>query len=176
MQSGIGDEAELTNAGIRVLHALPGVGGNLHDHVAFGCVWENAGIPSPKVPRSQTSCFWKTRAALEAPNFYVYSHGGPDFTPENAARFNPPAACWSLSGGMRPNSRGTIHLTGPDPADPVSIDPNYLDDPQDLKDLITGLSLAREIGNSFETGSVRTGISPALRKWAVMRCRWSMDN
>jgi len=148
MQSGIGDEMELTNAGIPLLHALPGVGRNLHDHVAFGCVWENAGIPSPKIPRSQTSCFWKTRAALEAPNFYVYSHGGPDFTPANAARFKPPAACWSLSAGMRPNSRGVIHLTGSDPADPVSIDPGYLDDPQDLKDLIAGLSLAREIGNS----------------------------
>jgi len=48
---------------------------------------------------------------------------------------------------MRPNSRGVVHLTGSDPADPVSIDPNYLDDPQDLKDLIAGLSLAREIGN-----------------------------
>jgi choline dehydrogenase len=148
MQSGIGDEAELTNAGITVLHALSGVGRNLHDHVSFGCVWENVGIPSPKIPRSQTSCFWKTRTALEAPNFYVYSHGGPEFTPENAARFKPPAACWSLSAGMRPNSRGVIHLTGSDPADPVSIDPNYLDDPQDLKDIVVGLSLAREIGNS----------------------------
>jgi len=147
MQSGIGDEAELTNAGITVLHALPGVGRNLHDHVSCGCVWENAGRPSPRTPRSQTSCFWKTRAALEAPNFYVYSHGGPDFTPENAVRFKPPAACWSLSAGMRPSSRGIIHLTGSDPADPVSIDPNYLDDPQDLKDLIAGLSMAREIGN-----------------------------
>ena len=149
MQSGIGDEAELSNAGITVLHALPGVGRNLHDHVAFGCVWENAGIPSPKIPRSQTSCFWKTRAELEAPNFYVYSHGGPDFTPENAVRFKFPAACWSLSAGMRPNSRGVVHLTGSDPAGPVSIDPNYLDDPQDLKDLIAGLSMAREIGNSL---------------------------
>src|SRR5262249_12855657 len=143
MQSGIGDEPELKRANIAVRNALPGVGRNLHDHVAFGCVWENAGEPSPRIPRSQTSCFWKTRAALEAPNFYVYSHAGPDFTPENAVRFQPPAACWSLSAGMRPNSRGVIHLTGPDPADPVSIDPNYLDDPQDLKDLIAGLSLAR---------------------------------
>ena len=148
MQSGIGDEMELTSAGIIVLHALPGVGRNLHDHVAFGCVWENSGRPVPQIPRSQTSCFWKTRIALVAPNFYVYSHGGPDFTPENAARFNPPAACWSLSAGMRPNSRGVIHLTGSDPADPVSIETNSLGDPQDLKDLIAGLSMAREVGNS----------------------------
>jgi choline dehydrogenase len=148
MQSGIADEAELKRAHIPARNVLPGVGRNLHDHVAFGCVWENTGKPSPQIPRSQTSCFWKTRAALEAPNFYVYSHGGPDFTPENAARFHPPASCWSLSGGMRPNSRGTIHLTGPDPSDAVSIDTNYLGDPQDLKDLITGLTMAREIGNS----------------------------
>ena len=85
---------------------------------------------------------------LEAPNFYVYSHGGPVFTPENLARFKPPAACWSLSGRMRPQSRGTIHLTGSDPADPVSIDANFLADPQDLKELITGLSRAPEIANS----------------------------
>jgi choline dehydrogenase len=148
MQSGIGDEAELKRASIPVRNVLPGVGRNVHDHVAFGCVWENSGKPSPRIPRSQTSCFWKTRAALEAPNFYVYSHGGPDFSPENAARFQPPASCWSLSGGMRPNSRGTIHLTGSDPSDPVCIDTNYLGDSQDLDDLITGLSLAREIGNS----------------------------
>src|SRR5262249_31959702 len=148
MQSGIGDETELKRANIPVRNVLPGVGRNLHDHVAFGIVWENAGKPLPRIPRSQTSCFWKTRAALEAPNFYVYSHGGPDFTPKNTARFQPPASCWSLSGGMRPNSRGTIHLTGPDPSDPVSIDTNYLSDSQDLEDLITGLSLARAIGNS----------------------------
>jgi len=148
MQSGIGDEAELKKAGMLVLQALPGVGRNLHDHVAFGCVWENVGKSSPQIPRSQTACFWKTIAGLEAPNFYVYSHGGPDVTPENAARFQPPPACWSLSAGMRPTSRGAIHLTGPNPNDPVRIDANYLSDPQDLKNLISGLSIAREIGNS----------------------------
>jgi choline dehydrogenase len=148
MQSGIGDEAELKRANIPVLQSLPGVGRNLNDHVSLGCVWESAGKPSPKIPRSQTACFWKTDAALETPNFYVYSHGGPDFTPENAARFTLPAACWSLSAGMRPNSRGIIHLTGPDPADPVRIDAKYLDDPQDLKNLRAGVRMAREIGNS----------------------------
>ena len=148
MQSGIGDEAELKRVNIPVLQALPGVGRSLNDHVALGCVWENVGKSSPKVPRSQTACFWKTDAALEAPNFYVYSHGGPDFTPENATRFTPPPACWSLSAGMRPNSRGIIHLNGSDAADPVSIDANYLDDPQDLKDLRAGVRMAREIGNS----------------------------
>jgi choline dehydrogenase len=148
MQSGIGEEAELKRAGIAVRQVLPGVGRNLHDHPAFGCIWEKSGKAVPAVPRSQTACFWKTSNALDAPNFYAYSHGGPDTTPENAARFNPPAASWSLAVGMRPKSRGAIHLTGPDPANPVRIDANYLDDPQDLGDLIAGMNIARQIGNS----------------------------
>jgi choline dehydrogenase len=148
MQSGIGEEAELKEADIPVLQALPGVGRNLQDHVAFACTWEKTDKAVPTVPRSQTACFWKTDATLDAPNFYSYSHGGPDVTPENAARFKPSAASWSLAVGMRPKSRGSIHLTGADPTDPVRVDPNYLDDPQDLRDLIAGLGMAREIGNS----------------------------
>jgi choline dehydrogenase len=148
MQSGIGYESELTRIGIPILQDLPGVGRGLHDHIAFGCIWEKSEKALPTVPRSQTACFWKTSSALDAPNFYAYSHGGPDTTAENAARFRPPSSSWSLAVGMRPTSRGIIHLTGPDPDDPVRIEANYLDDPHDLKDLISGANLAREIGNS----------------------------
>ena len=148
MQSGIGDDTELTRVDIPVFQALPGVGRNLHDHVAFGCSWENTDKKPAPIPRSQTACFWKTSPELDAPNFYCYSHQGPDTTPENAARFKPPAASWSLAVGMRPKSRGTIHLTGKNADDPVKIDANYLGDPQDLKDLATGLCMARAIGNS----------------------------
>ena|SRR5215831_5652989 len=120
MQSGIGDEAELRRVGVPILQALPGVGRNLHDHVAFGCVWESTDDTLPRVPRSQTACFWKTAGRLHAPNFYAYARRGPEVTAENAVRFNPPAASWSLIIGMRPKSRGAIHLTGPNPTDPTS--------------------------------------------------------
>jgi choline dehydrogenase len=148
MQSGIGEAAALKKAGIVVRNVLPGVGRNLHDHIRFGCVWENTDKTPAPVPRSQTAGFWKTTAELDSPNFFVFSHQGSNLTPENAARFNPPAASWSVTVGMRPNSRGVIGLTGPDPTDPVRIDANYLDDPQDLKDLAAGLTRVREIGNS----------------------------
>jgi choline dehydrogenase len=148
MLSGIGDEAELKGADIPVLQALPGVGRNLHDHIAFGCVWENTDRAPAPMPRSQTACFWKTSAELDAPNSYAYSHPGPDITPENAAHFELPTRCWSLAVGMRPNGRGSVHLTGKNPEDQVRIDANYLGDPQDLKDLAAGLTMAREIGNS----------------------------
>lgn len=148
MLSGVGDEAELKRADIPVLQASPGVGRNLHDHIAFGCVWENIDRTPAPVPRSQTACFWKTSTELDAPNAYAYSHPGPDITPENAAHFDLPTPCWSLVVGMRPKSRGSVHVTGKNPEDQIRIDANYLGDPQDLKDLVAGLTMAREIGNS----------------------------
>jgi len=49
---------------------------------------------------------------------------------------------------MRPASRGTIHLTGPNASDRVQIDANYLAEPADLKNLMIGLERARDIGNA----------------------------
>jgi choline dehydrogenase len=148
MLSGIGDEAELKRVGIPVLQALPGVGRNLHDHVSFGCVWESKGDALPNVPRSQTACFWKSDDALDSPNFYCYARGGSSATPENLARLNVPANSWSMTVGMRPKSRGSIQLAGAAPSDPVKINGNYLSEPQDMKELATGIATARAIGNS----------------------------
>lgn len=149
MQSGIGSEAELTRFGIPVVQSLPGVGQNLHDHISFSCGWENTDKLLPAVPRSQTACFWKSRDDLDSPNFYTYAIQGPAVTPEIASRFNPPAASWSLVVGMRPSSRGSVHLSGASPADPVRIEANYLAHAQDLNDLKAGLATARAIGNSM---------------------------
>ena len=148
MQSGIGDEAELGKFDIALVQNLPGVGRNLHDHVALGCVWEATENNLPNAPRSQAVCFWKTDPALDAPNFYTYARPGGAITPENQATFAPPASSWSLSTGMRPVSRGTIHLTGPNASDPVQIEANYLADSSDLKHLMLGIERAREIGNA----------------------------
>jgi choline dehydrogenase len=148
MQSGIGDQAELEEFDIPMVQHLPGVGRNLHDHVALGCIWEATEEPIPSAPRSQAVCFWKTDPAMDAPNFFTYARGGPAATPENQAQFKPPASSWSLSTGMRPASRGAIHLTGPNAFDPLKIQANYLANPRDLKDLMIGIGQAREIGNS----------------------------
>jgi len=162
MQSGIGDATELKQLNIPVLEHLPGVGRNLHDHVAFGCVWEKTDEELPGAPRSQTVCFWKTAADLDSPNFYAFAVAGRQSTPENAIRIPPAVACWSFLVGMSPRSRGSVRLRGADPAHPVRIDANYLADPQDMKDLIAGLQTVRDIGNSaalrrFTRGEVAPG-------------------
>ena len=98
MQSGIGDEYELRRVGVPLLQKLPAVGRNLHDHVSFGYVWESTDIGLPRVPRSQTACFWKTNSALDAPNFYTYARRGPT-SPQKTPRFSshrPTPGPWFL--------------------------------------------------------------------------------
>lgn len=148
MQSGIGDRDELSKFGIPVKQHLPGVGRNLHDHVALSLVWEATDLPLPHNVRSSAVAFWKTTSSLDAPNFYTYGIGVPFLTPENAATVSVPAAAWTLFMGMRPHSRGSIHLTGESPSDKVRINANYLSDSRDLDDLLLGIERAREIGNS----------------------------
>ncbi|KAG8156258.1 hypothetical protein JTE90_000194 [Oedothorax gibbosus] len=43
-----------------------------------------------------------------------------------------------LSQLVHPKSRGTVKLNSTDPYDPPLIDPNYYEDPQDLKDMVEG--------------------------------------
>jgi choline dehydrogenase len=148
MQSGIGDEEELRRFGIPVRQHLPGVGRNMHDHAALALVWEATDAPLPQIARSSTVVFWKTNPALDAPNFYTYGIGIPFLTPENAAKYPPPKAAWTLFTGMRPASRGSIHLTGAKASDPLRVEANYLAEPSDLEDLKLGVQRAREIGNA----------------------------
>jgi len=73
----------------------------------------------------------------------------PKSSTENAGRFGLPEAGWTLFAGVvRPQSRGHICLTGPDPCDPVQIQANMLSHPDDLKAAIASVQLCREIGNS----------------------------
>jgi choline dehydrogenase len=68
---------------------------------------------------------------------------------EMLTRFNPPAGSWSMFAGIvRPQSRGRIRLTGPNPLDPVQIETNTISHPDDLKAAIACVQLCREIGNS----------------------------
>jgi choline dehydrogenase len=49
---------------------------------------------------------------------------------------------------VRPQSRGHLRLTGPNPLDPIQIEANHLSHPDDLKAAIACVELCREIGNS----------------------------
>jgi choline dehydrogenase len=149
MQSGIGDEAELRRLGIPLVRHLPGVGQNLQDHFMIGCIWESEQPLAPSETANGAVCFWKSTSSLAAPDIQQLMAEGSRFSAETAARFNPPANSWTISGvGVSPKSRGQVRLTGPNPLDRIQIEANMLSHPDDLKAAIAAVELCREIGNS----------------------------
>jgi choline dehydrogenase len=149
MQSGIGDQAELERHGISVVQHLPGVGQNLQDHSAIGCIWEYQKPLAPRNSAGEATFFWKSDASLDTPDIQTCLGEVPLSSAEILTRFNPPAGSWTMFGGLvRPKSRGRIRLTGPNPMGAVQIETNMMSHPEDLKAAIACVQLCREIGNS----------------------------
>jgi choline dehydrogenase-like flavoprotein len=168
MLSGVGDAAQLRELGIEVRHALPGVGANLHDHLAVGILMETRntesyGISVRTLPRSawnllqyalyrggplasnvfESTAFVRSVPGLDRPDLQLV------FQP---ARRNKGTFPFPLGHGfaintvnLYPRSRGQIRLASPDPHDYPLIDPNLLGAPEDLAPLVRGLMLSRRI-------------------------------
>jgi len=148
MQSGIGDERQLTPAGVEVVQHLPGVGRNFQDHILVPCVWEYQTPRPVQNGGGEATFFWKSDPSLATPDLQGIVAEIPFTTPE-LAHFSPPPGSWSLLAGLvRPGSRGRLRITGPKPSDPIEILSNTFSDPADMKALIHGVEFCREIGNS----------------------------
>jgi choline dehydrogenase len=148
MYSGIGDETELGRVGIPVRQHLPGVGRNFQDHVSLYCVWQDRVPLPPRNNMAECTLYWTTSDS-ETPDVFICQAEVPIGTDETIARFGLPPTGWTLNAGLsRPNSRGSLRLTGPNPRDPIHIDANTFADPADLKAGIAAVELCREIGNS----------------------------
>lgn len=150
MQSGIGDPAELKRHGIRAVVASRGVGRNFQDHVLVGgCIWEyNKAIP-PANNVAEATFFWKSDASLQTPDLQPFQIEVPFASEVTTKEFNPPPAAWTLAPGLvRPKSRGRVTLASSNPADKAIIDGAFLTHPDDVKALLRGIELCREIGNS----------------------------
>ncbi|WP_343603632.1 GMC family oxidoreductase N-terminal domain-containing protein [Roseateles sp.] len=168
MCSGIGDGAALQALGLPVAHHLPGVGRNLHDHPDFVFGYasdrlELAGLSlrggwsflqqarryrrerRGLVTSNFAECggFLSTRPGLPAPN--VQLHLVVALVEDHARRLH-------LGHGMschvcllRPRSRGALTLASADPLTAPRIDPAFLDHPEDVRELIEGYKLTRDL-------------------------------
>jgi len=162
--SGLGPAAHLREHGIDVVADLPGVGRNLQDHFDIDVVYE---------PFEQNSfdkyarLHWMLWAGLqyklfksgpvasnivEGGAFWTVDKDAP--TPDTQFHFLVEAGVPPVPSGagltlnsyfVRPRSRGSVTLTSADPAAAPRIDPNYIDDPYDLKVSIEGVKMMREI-------------------------------
>ena len=172
MLSGIGEPEALGKQGITVKVPLPGVGGNLQDHVSVTVTYARK-EPGPLHTKMRAD-----RIAVELGRAYLRGEGiaadwpggvmaflksvpGPNL-PDIQLLFNaaPMAArayfplfvrpypdsfgCRSVL--LRPESRGRIELASADPRIPVRIRQNFLATDHDWATLRAGIRLAREIG------------------------------
>ncbi len=140
--SGIGAAAELEAAGVGVVHDLPGVGRNLHDHPLCGVVYEAAQpIPVGRTNHAETSLLWRSDASLDGPDMQLMFIHVPFHPPHLAA----PPNSFTLAVATVPEARGSIRLAGPDPAAPPLIDPDYLGAESDMRRMLRGIHVARDI-------------------------------
>jgi len=166
--SGIGDPAELARHGIPLVHALPAVGRNLHDHPASSVSvrttnTDSYGLSWRTLPRA-VGIALRYLLARSGPlasnvfeaNGFVRSAPGLD-RPDLQIIFMPahrnPSGHWLPLGhgygiifvALQPRSRGSVTLAGPDPHLAPLIDFNFLADPRDMDVLVEGFGLARRI-------------------------------
>jgi choline dehydrogenase len=166
--SGIGPAAQLQASGIQPLFDLPGVGRNLHDHLACPVLMRTTnstsyGISARALPRGiwnvcqyllgrsgpfasnvfESVGFLKTLPALDRPDV--------QFVFQPAARPRPTFPLpighgYAISPvSLYPQSRGTVTLASPDPHVAPAIDPALLSVAQDIEPLVRAIRLARRI-------------------------------
>ena len=167
MHSGVGPADHLRSLGIAVAHDLPGVGGNLQDHLDLFVICECTGEHSydnvARWDRSlwaglqyllfkngpvasslfETGGFWYVDRTARSPDIQLHLGLGSGIEAGVARMKNPGVTLNSAF--LRPLSRGTVRLASADPAAPPLIDPNYWAEPNDRALSIAGLKLAREI-------------------------------
>ena len=167
MHSGIGPAEHLSRTGVPVVHDLPGVGSNLHDHLNLFTISECTGDHTydayAKVHKAawaglryalfrngpaasslfETGGFWRVGTDAGRPDvqFHLGLGSGIEAGVVKLAR----AGVTLNSAYLHPESRGTVRLASPDPGDAPLIDPNYWAEPNDRAMAFRGLRFAREI-------------------------------
>lgn len=180
MLSGIGDEVQLKSHGIKTLVHSPQVGQNFQDHILHGgCLWE----PKEHMPHRNSAAnaagFVKSQASLASPDVNIVQIEIPYASDVLGKRYAPPNTAWALCAGLvAPKSRGEVRLKSGNAADRPIVDARFLSHADDVKALIYGIELAREIGNSaamsdfvkreVAPGQKLTGQKMSNTKWRTL--------
>jgi choline dehydrogenase len=161
--SGLGDPAELAEAGVTATTALPGVGRNFHDHpLVIGPIgYLDKEPPAPRGQVTEAALFTSSSPAEAVPDLEIClvhrAPFGPKFfenvikrvqtglPPESTADLVDPRVVLALPGLVRPLSRGSVRLAGPDPAAAPRISAGYYTEPADLERTVTMVEITRDI-------------------------------
>ena len=169
MLSGIGPADHLREHGIEVVRDLPGVGANLHDHPdvvmvvnapqvtdLFGLSLTGAwnmlkGIGEWRRSRSgmlttnfaEAGGFIRSAADEPIPDLQLHFVVGKLVDHGRKTVFGHGYSCHVCL--LRPRSRGSLRLASADPQVAPLIDPAFLQDPDDVRRLVQGFKLTREL-------------------------------
>ena len=166
--SGIGQPDLLKGFGIDVVHGLPGVGENHHDHYLSRPMWRltrNVSINNSSrgirlvgevlkyafgrkglltFPAGVVHGFVKTRPELETPDVqYHIAHASITDIKTRALEREPGMTCAPCQ--LRPQSRGFVHIGSADPMAPPRIVCNFLKEYEDQQAMIAGIKIARNL-------------------------------
>ena len=167
MLSGIGPGAQLQKHGITTVHALPGVGANLHDHLdvvqvvdtpqvkdLFGLSltgavnaikgifeWRRARTGMLTTNFAEAGGFIKSSPNETLPDLQLHFVIGKLIDHGRKTVFGHGYSCHVCL--LRPKSRGTLQLASADPMAAPLIDPNFLAEHSDTQRLLSGFKLMR---------------------------------
>ena len=172
MLSGIGPAAHLKEHGIPVVHDLPGVGQNLHDHLTTVLIYrtqrkrETFGVSLAGLGAIVRGIFeWRSKrtgpitsnvAETQGFLFADKTEASPDIQlalctgiVDDHTRKNHLGHGYTLHVTLvRPKSRGTVKLKSAKATDAPLIDPAFLTDPRDMATLIKGTQIGYDIMQS----------------------------
>ena len=168
--SGIGQPERLKALGIEVKHALPGVGENLRDHYAPRTRWlvGRKGVTYNDTARglgmvkqalrwmlfkdgllcsvgAPMRAFVHSREGLAAPDLLL--GWVPMFSDSSPAgpRISKTAGFTCYAHVMRPESKGSVHVTSADPKAPPAIRFNFLSAPVDAELTLRAVRIAQSV-------------------------------
>jgi choline dehydrogenase len=166
--SGIGPGALLQSRGIPVVHDLPGVGENLHDHLqvrlmykvrntvtlnqransllgkaAMGLEYLLFKTGPLTMPPSQLGAF--ARSDPSQPSANIEWHVQPLSLDKFGDPLHPFPAITPSVCNLRPTSRGHVRIKSPDPDDSPAITLNYLSTPEDRRVAVDSVRFTRRI-------------------------------
>jgi choline dehydrogenase len=166
--SGIGAPELLQSHGVDVVHALPGVGENLQDHLQLRLIFGVEGLPTLNITASrllgkigmglQYAAFRRGPMTMAPSQLGAFAKSSPEHATANVEyhvqplsldKFGEPLhpypAFTASVCNLRPQSRGHIRLKSPDPTVPPAIQPRYLTAGADRRVAIDAIKLTRRI-------------------------------
>ena len=166
--SGVGDPDRLKAIGASVVHALPGVGENLQDHLQLRAIFGVTGARTlnvdyqSRVKRAMMGLDYGLRRrgplTMAPSQLGLFARSSPDYATANIEfhvqplsldRFGEPMHAYPAITisvcNLRPESRGSSHAMSADPRAAPTIQPNYLSALADQRVAVDSIRLTRRM-------------------------------